>query len=126
MIKTNNGNNRAIHTLIIPYSTFLLFPFGAALIRGVYVTVLVTISRTCLMPLLVVFGLLASYHRPFTATSQSYGLRAPNGERIVLVALIGFALSGFALRGDSVSFRENAGDGGICRRMRDVDFADVG
>ena len=44
----------------------------------------------------------------------------------MLVALIGWALYGFALSGERASFREKAGDGGMRRRMREVEGADVG
>ena len=108
-----------------PYSTFLLFPFGAAHIRGVYVTVRVTISRTWRTPPRLVFGLLTSNQRPLSAISQSCGLRALKGERM-LVALIGCALYGLALRGERPSLWDKAGEGGMRRRMREVEGAEVG
>jgi hypothetical protein len=87
------------------------------------VTVLVTISRTCLIPLRLVFGLLTSKYRPLSATSQSYGLLAPKGDLTALVALIGFVV---ALIGLCVSFNDHAGDAGMWRRMRPVEGAEVG
>lgn len=77
------------------------------------------------MPRLVLDELLTSNQRPLSAMSQSCGLRALKGEWM-LVALMGCALYGFALRGERASFREKAGDGGMRRRMREVEGAEVG
>lgn len=100
------------------YSIFLLFPLGAGLIRGVYVTVRVTISRTCRTLALCAFGDLISKYLPLLLKSQSYGeraLRALNGDRTAEVAL----------RGESAV--EKAGDGGMRRRAsRAVDGAEDG
>lgn len=105
------------------YSIFLRFPFGAGLIRGVYVTVRVTISLTSRMLDRDVFGDLTSKYLPLA--SQSYGeralraLRALNGERTADEAVSG------ALSGESEP--ENAGDCGIRRRpSHDVERAEVG
>ena len=100
------------------YSSFLLFPLGAGLIRGVYVTVLVTISRTCRTLDLCVFGDLISKYLPLLFKSQSYGDRA-------LLALKGERAAEVALLGESAL--ENAGEGGIRRRAnRAVDGAEDG
>lgn len=100
------------------YSIFLLFPLGAGLIRGVYVTVRVTISLTWRTLDLEAFGELTSKYLPLLLNSQSYGERAllaENGDRAVEAAL----------RGDSAI--EIAGDGGIRRRpKRPVEGAEVG
>lgn len=53
------------------YSIFLLFPLGAGLIRGVYVTVRVTISRTWRTLDLAVLGDLISKYLPLLWKSQS-------------------------------------------------------
>ena len=44
----------------------------------------------------------------------------------MLVALMGWALYGFALSGERASFKEKAGEGGMRRRMREGEGADVG
>jgi len=107
------------------YSIFLRFPFGAGLIRGVYVTVLVTISLTSRMLDRLVFGDLISKYLPLLIPSQSYGdlalraLRALKGERTAEDAVKG------ALKGESEP--ENAGDGGIRRRpSQEVERAEDG
>jgi len=107
------------------YSIFLRFPLGAGLIRGVYVTVRVTISLTSRMLDRVVFGDLTSKYFPLLIPSQSYGervlraLRALKGERTADEAVRG------ALMGDSEP--ENAGDGGIRRRpSHEVERAEEG
>lgn len=82
---------------------------GAGDIRGVYVTVLVTISLTCRTLDRLAFGDLMSKYLPLLLISQSNGdraLRALNGDRIADVAV--------ALNGDSAA--EKAGEGGIRRR----------
>jgi len=82
---------------------------GAGDILGVYVTVLVTISLTCLTLDREAFGDFMSKYLPLLLRSQSNGdraLRALKGERIADVA--------FALRGDSAA--EKAGEDGIRRR----------
>lgn len=56
---------------ILDYSSFLLLPFGAGLILGVYVTVLVTISRTWRTLGLLDFGDLISKYRPLLFKSHS-------------------------------------------------------
>jgi len=82
---------------------------GAGLILGVYVTVRVTISRTCRTLGLLIRGDLISKCLPWPLLlkSQSNGERALNGDRI--------AEAVEALRGEST---ENAGEGGI--RMRPI------
>lgn len=101
-------------------SIFLLFPLGAGDILGVYVTVLVTISLTCLTLDRVDFGDLISKYLPLLFRSQSNGeraLRALKGERMADVAV--------ALNGDSAA--ENAGEGGIRKRPNlEVDGAEEG
>lgn len=94
-------------------------PFGAGLIRGVYVTVRVTTSRICRTLLLVGLCALQSWeYRAFNAASQSKGDRtdlALKGDRIV------------ALRGESRL--EAAGDDGTCRPGNEVTLiggADIG
>jgi hypothetical protein len=93
---------------------------GAGDIRGVYVTVLVTISLTCLILDREAFGDLISKYLPLLLMSQSYGdraLRALKGDRIADVAL--------ALNGDSAP--EKAGEGGMRRRPNlEVDGAEDG
>jgi len=109
----------------IDYSIFLLFPFGAGLIRGVYVTVRVTISLTSRMLVRVVFGDLTSKYLPLLATSQSYGDRAPRA----LLALKGERIEDEAVRGalNGDSGPEKEGEGGIQRRPNhEVDRADDG
>jgi len=104
MMKSRKILNRLA---LIHYSIFLLFPLGAGLIRGVYVTVRVTISLTWRTLDRLPFGDFTSKYLPLLLKSQSNGeraLRALNGERIADVAL----------RGDSTP--ENAGEGGIRRR----------
>lgn len=108
------------------YSIFLRFPFGAGLIRGVYVTVRVTISLTSRCTVLVFLGDLTSKYLPLRAESQSYGdrvpraLRALNGERTAEEAVNG------ALIGDSVG-EEKAGDCGIrSRPSHEADLAEFG
>jgi hypothetical protein len=76
----------------IHYSIFLLLPFGAGLMRGVYVTVRVTISLTCRTLDRADFGDLTSKYLPLLLKSQSKGdraLRALKGERMLEVALNG-------------------------------------
>jgi hypothetical protein len=100
------------------YSIFLLLPLGAGLMRGVYVTVRVTISLTCRTLGLADFGDLTSKYLPLLLKSQSKGdraLRALKGERMVEVAL----------KGDSDPVK--AGDWGILRRpSRPVEGAEAG
>jgi len=114
----SNALNETCCVLFMDYSTFLLFPFGAGLIRGVYVTVRVTISLTWRTLDRVLLGDLISKYRPLLLRSQSKGeraLRALNGDRIAEVAL----------KGESAP--EKAGEGGI-RSLpnRLVDGADDG
>lgn len=93
---------------------------GAGDIRGVYVTVLVTISLTCLILDLEAFGDLMSKYLPLLFKSQSYGdlaLRALKGDRMADVTP--------ALKGDSAP--EKAGEGGMRSFPNlDVDGAEVG
>lgn len=100
--------------VLVIYSTFLLLPFGAGLIRGVYVTVRVTTSLTWRTLDRVVFGVLISKYLPLLLKSQSYGdraLRALKGER--------------ALRGESAY--EDAGEAGMRSLPKGADEgADVG
>lgn len=103
--------------------TLRLLPFGAGdilgVLRFVYVTVLVTISLTCLTPLLLILGLCppleskylalaAADFGPLVATeSQSKCDLAENGDLTALMqdADIGFAESGVAAaeHGDVIS-----------------------
>jgi len=84
------------------------------------VTVLVTISLTCLILERADFGDFMSKYLPLVLKSQSNGeraLRALKGERTADVAL--------ALNGDSAV--ENAGEGGIRRRPSlELDGAEEG
>lgn len=86
-------------------SIFLLLPFGAGLMRGVYVTVRVTISLTVRVLDRTDFGDLRSQeYLLLLLISQSYGdraLRALKGERRVWVAEV-------ALTGESAPVK--AGD----------------
>jgi len=88
----------------IHYSIFLLLPFGAGLMRGVYVTVRVTISLTVRVLDLADFGdLISNEYLALLFMSQSKGeraLRALKGERRVWVEV--------ALNGESAPV--NAGD----------------
>tara|TARA_R110002060_G_scaffold14416_6_gene20222 strand:+ start:93 stop:437 length:345 start_codon:yes stop_codon:yes gene_type:complete len=100
------------------YSIFLLFPLGAGLIRGVYVTVRVTISLTWRTLDREDFGDLTSKYLPLLLKSQS------NGER-ALLALKGDRTAEVALMGDSAPVK--AGDGGILNRPnRPVEGAEEG
>lgn len=112
--------------------TLLLFPFGAGLILGVlllvYVTVLVTISLTCLTPLLLILGLSPRFASKYlalfgpVAASQSKCERALKGERTALVQDedIGFADIGVAEaeRGEVISLIDHAGEAGMWRCIR--------
>lgn len=107
---------------ILYYSIFLRFPLGAGLMRGVYVTVRVRISRTWRTFPPADFGGLRSIYLVLLWQLQSYGERAPRalralkGEWTIEVAEIG------ALKGDSA--QEKAGEGGIRRRPnQDVERA---
>ncbi len=88
--------------------------------RGVYVTVRVTISLTCRTLDRVDFGDLMSKYLPLDLSSQSYGdraLLALKGERRVWLVV--------ALKGESLPVK--AGDGGILRRPNlPVDGAEAG
>lgn len=72
------------------HSTFLLLPFGAGFILGVYVTVRVTTSRMCFT--LVLEGFLASFNllalRAASQSNTEWTDLALKGERTVL-ALMG-------------------------------------
>ncbi len=112
------------------YSIFLRLPLGAGLIRGVYVTVLVTISLTSRCMVLVVLGDLTSKYLPLRAASQSYGdlapraLRALKGERTAGERAVEGAVRG-ALSGESMPEKE--GDCGIRRRpSHEADRAEDG
>lgn len=78
------------------HSIFLLLPLGAGLILGVYVTVRVTISRTCRTLGLLIRGDLTSkcLASLLLLKSQSNGERALNGDRIADVADVAHALKG--------------------------------
>lgn len=109
---------KVLFVIKLLYSIFLLFPLGAELIRGVYVTVRVTISLTWRTLERVALGDLMSKYLPLLLQSQSYGERA-------LRALKGDRTAEVALRGESAP--EKAGDGGIRRHpSRPVDGADNG
>jgi hypothetical protein len=96
---SDNGLMMWIH-----YSIFLLLPFGAGLMRGVYVTVRVTISLTVRVLDRADFGdLISNEYLALLFMSQSKGeraLRALKGERRVWVEV--------ALNGESAPV--NAGD----------------
>lgn len=108
---------------LIHYSIFRLLPLGAGLMRGVYVTVRVRISRTWrTFGAPPDFGDLMSMYLDLLWQLQSYGERAPlalralNGECTIDDAERG------ALNGDSPA--EKAGDGGMRRRpSQDVERA---
>ena len=109
----------------IDYSIFLRFPLGAGLMRGVYVTVRVRISRTWRTFDPADLGGLRSIYRVLLWQLQSYGERAPRALRALYGEwTIEVAESG-ALSGDSAG--EKAGEGGILRRpSHDVERAVFG
>lgn len=92
----NKGNGRDVMVTRLlacgprNHSTFLLLPFGAGFILGVYVTVRVTTSRMCFT--LVLEGFLASFNllalRAASQSNTEWTDLALKGERTVL-ALMG-------------------------------------
>lgn len=124
-------------------ATLRLLPFGAGDILGVlqfvYVTVLVTISLTCLTPLLLILGLWPLFESKYLALaaadlgptvatdSQSKCDLAENGDLRALVqdADIGFADRGVAAaeQGEVISYMEHAGEAGMWRRILPLELS---